>query len=131
MQDIGRLVARITVAALILFHGINKIIHGVGFIGTSLAALHLPSFIAYGVYIGEVIAPIFVILGLWTRVASLAIAFNMIMAVSLEAWRLAPTINRGGGWGLELEAFYFLIAVAVFFLGPGRYSVSRGKGRLA
>ena len=54
----------------------------------------------------------------------------MVFAVALEAWRLAPTINRGGGWGLELEAFYFLAAVAVFFLGPGRYSVSRAKGSL-
>jgi putative oxidoreductase len=130
MQDIGKLIVRLTVAGLILFHGINKVIHGVAWMAQPLAAAHLPAFISYGVYVGEVIAPLFVIVGLWTRVASLFVAFNMVMAVSLEAWRLAPTLNRAGGWGLELEAFYFLIAIGVFFLGPGRFSVSGGKGTL-
>jgi putative oxidoreductase len=130
MEDTGKLVIRVTVAGLILFHGISKIIHGIAWMSGPLGAAHLPFFIAYGVYIGEVVAPIFLIIGLWTRVASLLVAVNMVFAVALEAWRLAPTINRGGGWGLELEAFYFLAAVAVFFLGPGRYSVSRAKGSL-
>ena len=95
-----------------------------------LAAAHLPFFIAYGVYVGEIVAPIFLIIGLWTRVASLVVAFNMVMAISLEAWRLAPTINRGGGWGVEVEAFFLLTALTVFFLGAGRYSISRGQGQL-
>jgi putative oxidoreductase len=130
MEDTGKLILRLTVGGLIIFHGISKIIHGVAWMSGPLGAAHLPFFIAYGVYVGEVVAPIFVILGLWTRVASLVVAVNMVFAVALEAWRLAPTINRGGGWGLELEAFYFLVAVAVFLLGPGKYSVTRGKGPL-
>ena len=133
MQDTGKLILRLTLAGLILFHGVNKLIHGITFMtGPSgpLAAMHLPVFIAYGVYVGEVVAPIFLVIGLWTRIAALVVAFNMVMAISLEAWRLAPTINRGGGWGLELEAFYLLTAVVIFFLGPGRYAVSRGKGKL-
>jgi putative oxidoreductase len=130
MEDTGKLILRLTVGGLILFHGISKIIHGIAWMSAPLAAAHLPSFIGYGVYVGEVVAPIFVILGLWTRIASLLVAVNMVFAVALEAWRLAPTINRGGGWGLELEAFYLLVAIAVFFLGPGKYSVSRGGGTL-
>jgi putative oxidoreductase len=130
MEDTGKLILRLTVGGLIIFHGISKIIHGVAWMSGPLGAAHLPFFIAYGVYVGEVVAPIFIILGLWTRVASLVVAVNMVFAVALEAWRLAPTINRGGGWGLELEAFYFLVAVAVFLLGPGKYSVTRGKGPL-
>ncbi len=130
MQDSGKLVLRLTVAGLILFHGVNKIIHGIAWMSGPLGAAHLPSFVAYGVYLGEVAAPLFLLVGLWTRVASLVVAVNMIFAVGLEAWRLAPTINRGGGWGLELEAFYFLTAIAVFLIGPGRYSVSRGEGAL-
>jgi putative oxidoreductase len=130
MEDTGKLITRLTVAGLIIFHGISKIVHGIGWMGAPLAAAHLPSFVGYGVYLGEVVAPILLILGLWTRIASLVVAVNMVFAVALEAWRLAPTLNRGGGWGLELEAFYFLIAIAVFFLGPGKYSVSRGEGSL-
>ena len=130
MQDTGKLILRLTLAGLILFHGINKLIHGIAWMSGPLAAVHLPGFIAYGVYVGEVVAPIFLVIGLWTRVAALVVAFNMVMAISLEAWKLAPTINRGGGWGIELEAFYLLTAVVVFFLGPGRYALSRGEGRL-
>jgi putative oxidoreductase len=131
MQDIGKLILRLTVAGLILFHGINKIIHSIAWMNGPLTAAHLPHFISYGVYIGEVVAPLLVILGLWTRIGALLIALNMVMAIGLEAWRLAPTINRGGGWGMELEAFYLLCAITIFFLGAGKYRVGRGRGALA
>ena len=131
MNDIGRLILRLTLAGLILFHGIGNLMHGVAWISGPLGAMHLPFFLAYGVYVGEVIAPIFLILGLWTRVAALLVAFNMAVAIFLDAWPLALTINRGGGWGIELEAFYFLTALAVVFLGAGGFSVSRGRGRLS
>ena len=131
MQDIGKLILRLTVGGLILFHGINKIIHGVAWMAGPLGAHHLPFFIAYGVYIGEVIAPVLVILGLWTRLATLFVAFNMVVAIGMEAWHLALVINRVGGWGIELEAFYLLGAIAIFFLGTGRYGIRSGKGVLA
>jgi len=130
MQDTGKMILRLTLAGLILFHGINKLINGMAWMSGPLAAMHLPFFVAYGVYIGEVVAPIFLVIGLWTRIAALVVAFNMLMAITLEAWRLALTINRGGGWGIELEALYLLTALAVFFLGAGGFSVSRGKGKL-
>jgi putative oxidoreductase len=130
MHDIGALILRLTTGGLILFHGISKIIRGVGWMSGPLAAVHLPGFVSYGVYLGEVVAPLFLIFGLWTRVAALVVAVNMVMAVWLEAWRLFGTIKQTGGWGPELEAFYFLCAIAVFFLGAGRFSLSRGKGAL-
>ena len=130
MQDTGKLILRLTLAGLILFHGINKLIYGIAWMSGPLVAAHLPAFIAYGVYVGEVVAPVFIVIGLWSRIAALVVALNMVMAIALEAWRLALTINRDGGWGLELEAFYLLAALAVFFLGPGRYSLSRGKEKL-
>jgi putative oxidoreductase len=128
MQDIGKLVLRLTVAGLILFHGIHKLVYGIGFLEGALGRLHVPSFLAYGVYIGEVAAPLFVILGLWPRIAALFIVFNMVVAIGLEAWRLAPTLNRAGGWGMELEAFYLLGALAIFFLGSGRWALRPSKG---
>jgi putative oxidoreductase len=130
MEDTGKLILRVTMAGLILFHGISKIMRGVSFMGGALAEFHLPGFIAYGVYIGEVVAPIFIILGLWTRVASLVVVFNMIMAILLEAHRNAFVIQRTGAWGLETEAFYLLTALVIFFIGAGKYSVMREKGTL-
>lgn len=76
------------------------------------------------------VAPLFIIFGLWTRVASLVVVFNMIVAIVLEAHRNAFVIQRAGAWGLEAEAFYLLCALVVFFIGAGKYSVTQGKGAL-
>ncbi|MGA2640515.1 MAG: DoxX family protein [Spirochaetia bacterium] len=130
MEDTGKLILRLTTAGLILFHGISKIFRGVAFLGGALNAFHLPAFVAYGVYAGEVIAPIFIIFGLWTRISSLVVVFNMIMAVLLEAHRNVFVIQRTGAWGLEAEAFYFLTALVVFLIGSGKYRLGRGEGIL-
>ena len=60
----GKLTLRLTVGILILFHGIGKIMHpeSLDFIGSNLSNIGLPSVIAYGVYVGEVIAPLMIIL---------------------------------------------------------------------
>jgi putative oxidoreductase len=130
MEDTGKLILRLTMAGLILFHGIHKIFYGIAFMGGALQQFHLPAFIAYGVYVGEVVAPLFIIIGLWTRVASLVVVFNMVVAIALEAYRNAFVIQRTGAWGLETEAFYLLTALVIFFIGAGRYSVTQGKGQL-
>ncbi len=131
MEDTGKLVLRLTTAGLILFHGISKIIHGAGFLGGALAAYHLPAFIGWGVYVGEVVAPLFMILGLWTRISSLVVMFNIAMAVFLVAYRNAFVLQRSGAWALESEAFFFLTALVVFLIGAGKYRLTRGEGILA
>jgi putative oxidoreductase len=130
MEDTGKLILRVTTAGLILFHGISKIVYGVAFMRGALEQFHLPGFVAYGVYGGEVVAPLLIIVGLWTRPAALVVVFNMVMAILLEAHRNAFVILDTGAWGLEAEAFYLLTALVIFFIGAGKYSVSRGKGRL-
>jgi putative oxidoreductase len=32
-------------------------------------------------------------------------------------------LTRTGGWALELQAFYLLTALALVFLGPGKYKL--------
>jgi len=130
MEDVGKLILRVTTAGLILFHGTSKLLHGIGFIENGIAGHHLPRFIAYGVFIGEVFAPMFLLVGLWTRIAALIVAFNMIVAVLLTAYHNAFVIQRSGAWGLEAEAFFFLTAICIFFIGGGKLSATRGRGAL-
>ena len=127
MEDLGKLLLRVTTAGLILFHGIHKIIFGIAFIGQGLAAMHLPAFIAYGVFLGEVVAPLFMIVGLWARYASLVVVFNLIMAILLEAHRNVLVVQRTGAWGLEAEAFFLLTALVVFLVGAGRYAITKER----
>ena len=112
-----------------LFHGISKISHGVDGIGKMLVGKGLPYFIAYGVYVGEVVAPILIIIGLLTRPAALVFAFNMMVAIWMAHTKDIFVIKQGGAWGIELQMFYLLGALAIFFLGSGSLAVSRGRGR--
>lgn len=89
----------------------------------------LPEFIAYGNLIGELVAPIFLILGYKARIAAGVVAFNMLMSVMIAHRDIMFARNDFGGWMIELNVFYFMTAMAVLFAGSGRYSLSRGLGR--
>lgn len=128
-DDIGKLVLRVMLAALILFHGIAKVIGGVGPISGMLAKAGMPPELAYLVYAGEVIAPLLVLFGIWTRIAALVIAINMVVAVLLVHTGEFFSLSKTGGWTLELQGMFFASALAVAFLGAGRYSASGGSGR--
>ena len=129
-DDLGKLILRIAVAGLLIFHGIAKLKGGIGWMAGPLGALHLPFVLGYGVYVAEVVAPILLVLGIWTRPAAAVIAFDLFMAIVLVVQGRTFTINeRGGGLGGEIELFYMFAAVAIVFLGSGRYAVSKGLGR--
>ena len=83
MDDGGKLVLRVVLAVLILFHGVSKLIGGVGFISGMLVKAGLPGALGYLVYVGEVIAPLLVLFGVFTRAAALIVAVNMIVALVL------------------------------------------------
>jgi putative oxidoreductase len=128
-QNFGRLLLRVTIGGLLLFHGVSKLVHGIAWMTGPLSALHLPFFIAYGVYVGEIVAPILIILGIWTRPAALVVAFDLFMAIVLVSHMRMFSLSPGGGWGIELDAFYLLTALALFFLGAGKISVTGASGK--
>ena len=123
-QDLGLLILRITIGGLMLFHGIAKLIHGIGGIQGMLAAKGLPSFIAYGVYVGEIIIPLLLIFGFRTRFAAIVFAFNMLVALFLAHSGDIFTLSKHGGWAVELIAFFMFGAIALFFTGSGQYALS-------
>ena len=121
--DLGRLLLRITLGACILLHGIAKIQGGIGGISQGLVAIGLPGFIAYGVYVGEIVAPLLLIVGWFSRIGALLIAINMIFAVVIAHRADLFKISEHGGWALELQGIYFVAAIALALMGPGRFSV--------
>lgn len=121
--DLGKLLVRLALGGLLLFHGIAKLFHGIGFIEGLLAAHSLPTQLAWAVYIGEIIAPLMVILGYQTRIGALLIVINMVVAIVLAHTHELLALNRGGGLALELQLFFLMNAAAVIFLGPGRYKL--------
>ncbi|MFE8073286.1 DoxX family protein [Marinobacteraceae bacterium S3BR75-40.1] len=119
--DIAKLLLRITLGCLILLHGINKLIHGIGGIEAMVAQHGIPAFFAFGVYIGEVVAPLMIILGISTRVGAGLIAFNMFIAILLVHLGQLAQLGPHGGWAIELQAMFLVTAIAIALLGPGRW----------
>ena len=128
-DDTGKLILRLAVGILILMHGIAKLSSGVGGIAGMLTSSGLPSGLAYLAYIGEVIAPVLLIVGIFTRPAALIVAVNMVFAIYLAHMSQLFTIGKTGGWTLELQGMFLFTAIAIAFLGAGRFSVGGTAGK--
>jgi|SRR5688572_14370683 putative oxidoreductase len=128
-DDIGKLVLRVAIGALLFLHGVAKLKSGIGWMAGPLAQFGLPAFVGYAVFIGEIIAPVLLLVGTYTRLAGLVIAVNMLSAIMLVQRGKIGALNQGGGWGIELEMLFLLGGVAIFFLGAGKFSLSRGQAR--
>jgi putative oxidoreductase len=127
--DIGKLILRVSLGVLVLLHGVGKLISGPDFVLKIVGDAGLPMAFGYLVYLGEVLAPVLLIVGLWSRVAALVVAAGVGVAVLLvmpgQIFALADT----GGWAVELEGIYVFAAIAIAFLGAGRYSIGGVHGR--
>ena len=126
-EDAGKLLLRLSVAVIVLFHGVFKVTHGVEWIKQPLSDLGLPGFLAYGTYVAEVVAPLLLIIGFKARLAALVIALDLLTAIGLVLrGQLFVVKQGGGGWGVELEALIALSALAIVLIGSGRYRVGKG-----
>lgn len=128
-DDLGKLVLRLTLGILMLLHGISKLGGGIGGIENMLVAHGLPAFFAWGVYVGEVIAPLLLIAGLYSRLGALLVAVNMVVAILLAHTSHLFELGNSGGWRLELQGMFLFSALALVLFGAGRYSAGGRHGR--
>jgi putative oxidoreductase len=124
-DDLGKLVLRWVLGIFMLLHGYAKIVKGIGGIEASLVSAGLPAWVAYGVYIGEVVAPLLLILGFYARIGGLIIVINMVFAIALSHASQLFDIGKSGGWALELQGFFLFTGLVVALIGPGRFSLNR------
>ncbi len=122
--DIGLFVLRLAIGLMMLLHGISKLVNGIGPIVGMLESSGLPGFIAYGVLVGEVVAPLMLIVGFRTRLAGAIFAFNMVVAVSMAHLGDIFTLVPMGGWALELQGAYFFGGVVLAITGAGGIAAS-------
>ena len=123
-DDIAKLLLRLVVGGLMLFHGIAKLfnLQTLEFIKNQLQNIELHSVLAYGVYIGEIVAPILILFGIYTRFGGFLVFINMIFAIILVHGGDFFTLTEHGGWRLELQAFYLIGGLLIMLLGSGRYA---------
>ncbi|MFA7506539.1 MAG: DoxX family protein [Burkholderiaceae bacterium] len=114
----GITLLRWTLGILLLLHGIAKVIGGVGHIEGMLAKVGLPTFMAYGAYIGEVVAPILLLINRFVVPAALIIVIFMLFALGLVHTGHFFQMTSSGGWALELQAFFLVSALVVALTAP-------------
>mgnify|MGYP003575494354 CR=1 FL=1 len=117
--DLGLLLLRISVGGLMLFHGVAKLIHGISFLVENMGAF------GYAVYIGEVLAPIAILIGFRTRIAAVLLAITCVVAIATAHAQDIFSISEHGGYANELLMLYLLGSAALFFTGAGKYAVSK------
>lgn len=111
-----------------LFHGVSKLINGVGPISGMLEALGLPGFIAYFSLAAELLGSAMIVAGLWTRAAAVVFAGKMVVAVLMaHAGQIFSVDPATGGWAIELPMLYLLGAAVLIFTGGGKYALTRGS----
>ena len=125
-ESAGKLILRIVLGLTILLHGIHKLTGGVEWIGGALGNEGLPAFFKYGAYVGEVVAPLLVIAGWYSRIGAWLIAVNMLFAIGLTSGSELFALNpKSGGLAIELEYMFMFTAIALALLGPGRYAFNQ------
>lgn len=128
-DDAGKLVLRLSVGLLVLLHGIFKLGAGPGFVIKMLESAGLPGALGYLVYVGEIVAPVLMIVGLWTRAAAGVVVINMLFAFGLVHMGQLFAMTGQGGWALELQGLYLFGALAIALLGAGRIGIGGAQGR--
>lgn len=124
-ENIARLLLRVMVGGMMLFHGIHKVIHGIDPIKAMVKAHAMPEVLAYGVYVGEILAPIFLIIGWRSRVWAGIVAVNMLVVLWMAHMGSFLKLGAFGAWAVELPMFYLLSSLAIMMLGSGKYAIMR------
>jgi putative oxidoreductase len=124
-DNIGKLILRVMLGSLMLFHGVNKLQHGIEYIKGLVVAQGLPEFLAYGVYVGEIVAPILLILGWRSRIWAGIIAVNMLVVIYLTQLGAFMKLGAHGSWAIELQMFYLFSAVTIAFIGSWKFAITR------
>ena len=124
--DLGILFARLGLGICLLMHGIAKILHGVGGVKSILTKAGLPEIVAYGSYIGEVVAPIMIILGIFSRVgALLVIGTSLTIMYTYYGLGNLLELTNVGGFKAEILYLYIALSLCIIFSGSGRYAIRK------
>lgn len=118
-KHIGVLLIRLGLAYVFIVHGSQKFMNIAG-ATQFFAALGLPWFMVYFVAGVEVLGGLAMLLGIRTQWAGVVLAIDMLAAMAL-------TTSPRGFAGHEFELVLLLMALAVAFIGAGKYAAAPGR----
>lgn len=118
-------IARLVFGGMMFFHGLDKLRGGVsGFAGLFVdKALPLPSVLAWGVTLLELVGGLMLVVGLFARVVAALMTLELIGAIVLVTG--AVGLIGEGATGYERDLAYIVGFLVVVFCGPGRPSLDQ------
>ncbi|MDR3526220.1 MAG: DoxX family protein [Rhizomicrobium sp.] len=124
-DDLSKLLLRLGVGGLMLFHGVHTLLTGLDPLKAILSAHGLPEALAYIAYFGEIIGPGLVLIGIFARVGAGLIALEIVALIALGGLAQLVSLSPGGAYGLETELLYLFGALAIVIGGGGKYGLAR------
>lgn len=118
--NLALLILRISLGLIFVAHGLSKINNMEATLGF-FASLGIPAFLTYLVAWVEFLAGIALILGVYSWISGVAIAVIMVFAIILVK-------SKGGNlMAAETDFMIFAAALTIAFIGPGKFSLMKGK----
>jgi putative oxidoreductase len=127
-------ILRVALGAAMLPHGAQKLLGLFGGAGFNASMkwfesnFHVPALLALAAILAESVGAVALIAGFFTRLAALAVAVDMAVAVYLIHWKIGFFMNWMGnqkGEGFEYHILAIAIGLALTVKGGGRWSVDR------
>lgn len=122
------LIARVVLGAVMLPHGLPKLLNFEQAIGGLTTGVGLPYYIAFLVIAGESVGAFSLIIGFLSRFCALSIGIIMAGAVHLFHFKYGFFMNWKGnqmGEGYEYHILAIGLALVVTVCGGGSYSMDR------
>ena len=128
LAPLGLLASRVIVGVVMAAHGFQKLTGGPAGFAEFLTQLGVPApgLMAWVVTLTELVGGVLLVLGLFSRLAALAVTVNLTVAILLVKLPGGFIGAEGAGYEFELALIAgFLVAL---FVGPGPISADRALG---
>lgn len=122
--NLGILFIRLGLGICLFMHGFHKILNSIGDVKSILVSSKLPEFLVYFVYLCEVVAPIMIILGIFSRVASCFVLCNcFVILYAYNGFLNLLDLTTIGGFKAEIVYLYICICLCLLFSGSGKFAL--------
>jgi len=117
------LMLRLALGGLMIPHGYHKLINFASMSSKFADPFHIGSSVSLGLAIfSEFFCAVFILLGLFTRLACIPLILNMAVAVFYA--HKGDFFNTG-----EKATLYLFCFIALLFMGPGKVSMDKFMGK--
>ncbi|MFF9187169.1 DoxX family protein [Streptomyces rochei] len=132
-QPAAPAVARLVAGAVMMVHGIDKLVDGPAGFGVFLSGTSVPApdVTAWAVTIGETAGGFFLVLGLLSRWTALLLTVHLCLAMALvnaDTGFMTPQQGAASGSGIEFPLMTAAALLVVLLAGPGPLALDRVLG---